>query len=193
MLTTAVCLCVQVRAAERRLERATQAVARAKAALPDAHADKRQRAEPPAWAGREYASYDTVEYWRQEEGRIYKARREELSADVQCRLPRSQSLSPRFARRRRSARSSAAPRAVSARCCAAAACSPAAPHAARSTPPAPPQHPPCSTHRPGRRRGGLVGWTATRLPAAWAHGRRPLPQCRRPQAFSRTLLCIISS
>ena len=53
----------QRRAAEKTLEGASRRLA----ALPDAHADKRQRAEPPAWAGREYASYDTVEYWRQEE------------------------------------------------------------------------------------------------------------------------------
>lgn len=57
----------KLHAAKRRLERAQRTVARAEAALPAAHADKRQRGEPPAWADREYASYDTVERWRQEE------------------------------------------------------------------------------------------------------------------------------
>ena len=72
----------KLRAAEQHLERAAQAVRLAKAALPGAHADKRQRGESPAWVEREYASYDTVEYeyWRQEEGRIYNRRRDELSA-----------------------------------------------------------------------------------------------------------------
>ena len=82
-------------AAELRLKRAQQEVARAKAALPDVHDDKRQHAEPPAWAGREYAGYETVEYWRQEEGRIYNRRRKEISAgqgaarkiDLEPRLP----------------------------------------------------------------------------------------------------------
>ena len=40
----------KLRAAERRLERAVQAVARAKEELPEAHTDKRQRGESHAWA-----------------------------------------------------------------------------------------------------------------------------------------------
>ena len=47
-------------------------MAQLKAALPASHDDKRQRGEPPAWADKEYAGFTTVEFWRKEEGRIYR-------------------------------------------------------------------------------------------------------------------------
>ena len=39
----------------------------------------------PEWQGREYSAWDKIDTWRQEEGRIYKARRQKLSADVAVR------------------------------------------------------------------------------------------------------------
>lgn len=73
-----------LRTMEARFKRAEAALARAKAALPEEQASKRQK---PAWSGREYAGYDTVDIWRQEEGRIFNQRRVELSADKQGRVP----------------------------------------------------------------------------------------------------------
>lgn len=72
-----------LRTMEARLKRAKAEVARAKAALPEEQDSKRQK---PAWSGRGYAGYDTVDIWRQEEGRIFNQRRVELSADKQGRV-----------------------------------------------------------------------------------------------------------
>ena len=45
---------------------------------------KKPRAVESEWKGREYSAWGRVEYWRQEEGRIYNARRKKLS-DVAAR------------------------------------------------------------------------------------------------------------
>ena len=66
----------------------------AEAALTEARSAKEQlegkrqktRAqEQEEWRSRPYAKYSTVEHWRQEEGRIYNRRRQELSRDAPAR------------------------------------------------------------------------------------------------------------
>ena len=67
----------KVAAAERRLEEAQVEARRLGVGA------KKPRAVEPEWRAREYGRWDRIETCRQEEGRIYKARREELRADVQ--------------------------------------------------------------------------------------------------------------
>jgi hypothetical protein len=62
-----------VAAAERRLEEA-QAEARSLGLLA-----KKPRTAESEWKSREYSTWDCVQYWRQDESRIYNARREKLS------------------------------------------------------------------------------------------------------------------
>ena len=95
----------QRRAAEKTLERASRRLA----ALPDAHADKRQRAEPPAWAGREYASYDTVEYWRQEEMCVPSVKRGKETDENSYETPKIFAPAAGFCLRRRLRRASQNP------------------------------------------------------------------------------------
>jgi len=52
----------------------------------------------PEWQGREYSAWDKIDTWRQEEGRIYKARRQKLSADVAVRQQASRASRARSAR-----------------------------------------------------------------------------------------------
>jgi len=63
----------KVAAAERRLEEA-QAEARSLGLLA-----KKPRTAESEWKSREYSTWDCVQYWRQDESRIYNARREKLS------------------------------------------------------------------------------------------------------------------
>ena len=63
----------KVAAAERRLEEA-QAEARRLGSLA-----KKPRTAESEWKSREYSTWDCVQYWRQDESRIYNARREKLS------------------------------------------------------------------------------------------------------------------
>lgn len=72
------------RAAQRASEKAAALYARLTAEVEQSHlAKKRPRPIGPEWHTRPYAKYETLEYWRQEEARIWNRRRIELSAG-QC-------------------------------------------------------------------------------------------------------------
>jgi len=62
----------QHRAAERGVERAQARLQRVTAELDQRHLAKRKCTEQPEWSSREYGAWpDSIEYWRQEEGRAY--------------------------------------------------------------------------------------------------------------------------
>ena len=79
-------LLAQKNGAEQRVRKAQAQLARAEHALEQREQSKKARVAEPEWRSREYGEWpDRADWWRQEEGRIYNARRQVLLAEKAAR------------------------------------------------------------------------------------------------------------